>query len=57
MVPFLVSSFDETHVIDFRHFTGNLADYCREQGITDLLFFNNVMSAYSQPEKLAALFD
>ena len=56
MVPFLVSSFDETHVADLRHFSQNLAQYCTDNGITDVLFFNNVMSMW-QTDNLNALFD
>lgn len=59
MVPFLVSSFDETHVVDFRHFERNLSAYCTENGITDVLFFNNVMSAHNpyQWDSMQSLFD
>ncbi len=59
LAAFLVSSFDEVHVLDFRSFPGNLPAYCEENGITDLLFFNNVMSAntYSQIEAMNELFD
>ena len=38
-------NYDETHIIDFRHFDGNLVDYCQENEITDVLFVNGVMSA------------
>jgi len=59
MVPFLAMSFDEVHVIDFRHFTRNLPAYCDENGITDVLFFNNSMSANvaSQVESMKSLFN
>lgn len=59
LAPFLVSSFDEVHVIDFRSFPGNLPAYCEGNGITDVLFLNNVMSAntYSQIETMNGLFD
>lgn len=58
LAPFLVPSFDEVHVIDFRSFPRNLPAYCAENGITDVLFCNNVMSAntYSQIETMDALF-
>lgn len=58
MAPFLAASFDEVHVVDFRSFPQNLAAYCEEQGITDVLFLNNVMSAntYSQIETMNGLF-
>lgn len=59
MAPFLTASFDEVHVVDFRYFEGNLPDYCESQGITDVLFFNNEMSANTsdQHDAMRALFD
>ena len=59
IAPFLASSFEEVHVIDFRSFPGNLPEYCRENGITDVLFLNNVMSAntYFQIESMNGLFE
>lgn len=59
IAPFLAASFEEVHVLDFRSFPGNLPDYCRENGITDVLFLNNVMSAntYFQIESMNGLFE
>lgn len=59
MAPFLTASFDEVHVVDFRYFEDNLPDYCEAQGITDVLFFNNEMSANTsdQHDAMRALFD
>ena len=59
MAPFLTASFDEVHVVDFRYFEDNLPDYCESQGITDVLFFNNEMSANTsdQHDAMRALFD
>ena len=47
------------HVVDFRYFEDNLPDYCESQGITDVLFFNNEMSANTsdQHDAMRALFD
>ena len=49
-VPYLTSNFEEVHVADLRYFRDaspdvNLANYCRQNGITDVLFINGVMSA------------
>ena len=46
-------------MIDFRSFPGNLPEYCRGNGITDVLFLNNVMSAntYFQIESMNGLFE
>ena len=59
IAPFLSASFDEVYVVDFRSFPGNLPAFCEENGVTDVLFFNNVMSAntYSQIETMNGLFE
>ncbi|HHZ06650.1 MAG TPA: hypothetical protein GX401_07695 [Clostridiales bacterium] len=44
-VPFLVNNYDEVHAIDFRYYSGNIKDYCTQNGITEVLFLNGVMSA------------
>lgn len=48
-VPYLTQNFEEVHVADMRSFRqvsdSNLQTYCRQNGITDLLFINGVMSA------------
>lgn len=44
-VPYLTYNYDEVHVIDFRHWTGNLPQYCRENEIDEVLFINGIMSA------------
>ena len=58
IAPFLAANYREVHVADFRSFPQDLPGYCQENGITDVLFFNNVMSAntYSQVETMDALF-
>ena len=44
---YLFYSFEEIHVIDSRYFTKNMVDYVQENGITDILFANNIFKAYS----------
>ena len=39
---FLFYSFEEIHVADCRYFTGSIKDYVRQNGITDILFANNM---------------
>ena len=58
IAPFLAANYSEVHVADFRSFPGKLPAYCQDNGITDVLFFNNVMSAntYSQIETMNGLF-
>ena len=43
----LFFSFEEIHVIDYRYFTFNMAQYVKDNKITDILFANNIFSAYS----------
>lgn len=46
-------------MVDFRYFEPNLESYCTAMGITDVLFFNNTMSAntYSQHDTMSGLFN
>ena len=43
--PFLVSHFDEIFVVDQRYFQTSLAELIQQNGITDLLFINNIFAA------------
>lgn len=45
MSGYLFGSFEDIYVMDLRFFSHNMIDYIREQGITDLLFVNNVTIA------------
>ncbi len=45
---FLFYSFEEVHLIDCRYFTQNVAEYVRQNGITDIVFCNNI--AHTSPE-------
>ena len=47
-VPYLTNNYEEVHVIDFRYFNQNLVDYCKTNGIDEVLFMNGVMSANTQ---------
>lgn len=47
MAPCLFGSFEEVCVVDFRYFPHNLADYARENGITDLLFVHSLGLAFA----------
>ena len=59
LAPYFTYNYEEVHVIDFRHYTGNLATYCSENGIDEVLFLNGVMSANTQIQldSMSALFD
>ena len=48
MLPgYLFYSFEEVHVIDARYFTKDMVKYVEDNHITDILFANNIFSAYS----------
>lgn len=42
---YLFGSFEEIHVVDCRYFTKNMVEYVRGNGITDILFANNLIHA------------
>lgn len=44
---YLFYSFEEVHVVDYRYFTKNMRKYVADNGITDILFANNIFNAYS----------
>ncbi len=44
-VPYLSNNYQEVHIIDPRHWTGNLKSYMQDHDIDEVLFLNNVMSA------------
>ena len=47
-VPYLSANYSEIHVLDMRSCgVTNLKKYCEDNGITEVLFMNNVMSANS----------
>lgn len=48
MAPYLTYIYDEVHLIDSRLWAGNLASYCSENGIGEVLFINSVSSANSE---------
>jgi len=45
--PFLFFSFEQVHVLDFRYFNGNLKQYVKDNGITDVLMANVLEIALS----------
>lgn len=47
LVPYMVGSFEEIHVLDIRYFPHNAIDYINYYGITDVLFANNIFAATS----------
>ena len=53
-VPFLVDSYEYVYVIDYRYWSGNLADFVIDNGIDDVLFLN-VVNATSTSARLNEL--
>lgn len=45
IAPFFTANYEEVHVIDLRYFEGSLKSYMDENGIDEIFFINNVMSA------------
>ena len=43
-IPFLVDSYEYVYVIDYRYFSGTLADFVKQVGAKDVLFINNVIA-------------
>ena len=54
-VPFLVDSYEYVYVIDYRYWSGDLADFVIENGIDDVLFLNvvNVTSTSARLNEMA----
>ena len=50
-VPFLVDSYEHVYVIDYRKWSGSLADFVTERGIDDVLFLN-VINATSTKARI-----
>ena len=44
---YLLYSFSQIHIVDYRYFTKNMRNYVRGYKITDILFANNIFGAYS----------
>jgi len=44
-VPFLLSHYQEIYVVDQRYFQTSLLELMEENGVTDLLFINNIFAA------------
>ena len=53
-VPFLVDSYEYVYVIDYRYWSGNLADFVIDNNIDDVLFLN-VVNATSTSARLNEL--
>ena len=56
--PYLSANYDEVHLIDYRYWSGDLNQYCKDNGITEVLFLNNTMSAntVSQVDSISNVF-
>ena len=43
--PFLVAHYETVYIVDQRYFELNLPDFIKQNGVTDLIFINNVFAA------------
>jgi len=42
LVPFLVDHYQTVHVLDFRHWSGSITQFVRDNGVDDVIFCNNL---------------
>jgi hypothetical protein len=56
-VPFLVDSYEYVYVIDYRHWSGDLADFVTDKGIDDVLFLNviNATSTKARVDEMSEI--
>ena len=56
--PYLSANYDEVHLIDYRYWYGDLPQYLKDNGIKEVLFLNNTMSANtaSQVDSISNVF-
>ena len=56
-VPFLVDSYEYVYVIDYRHWSGDLADFVIDNEVGDVLFLNviNVTSTKARIDELSSI--
>jgi hypothetical protein len=45
--PFLINNFEKIIVVDQRYYTGNIIELLKYEGITDMLFINNIFAAHT----------
>ena len=51
-VPFLVDDYQDVYVVDYRYYNGSINDLCREKGIDDVIFCNN-LNATGTPSRIS----
>lgn len=42
MIPFLTENYADVHIIDYRYWQGNIADFVTKNGIQDVIYLNNI---------------
>ena len=50
-VPYLTANYEQVHIIDYRFYEGSIREYCADNGITQVLFLNNIMNANSDSQQ------
>ena len=46
-VPFLVNDYDDIYMVDLRYYNGDMAEYLKENQITDVLVLYNISNFIS----------
>ncbi len=56
--PYLAAEYKTVYVIDYRHFDGNIIDFAKEKGVSDILVQNNISMTRNRElvEKLGKAF-
>ena len=49
--PYLTANYEQVHIIDYRFYEGSIREYCADNGITQVLFINNIMNANSDTQQ------
>ena len=47
-VPYLTYNYEDIYSIDFRYWSGDLSEFCKENGIDDVLIMTNIMFCANQ---------
>ena len=42
MMPFIADHYQTVYEIDYRHWDGNLAEFAKKNGVTEVIFLNNM---------------
>ena len=49
LIPFLVPHYQTIHIVDYRYWNGNVADFANQNGVKDVLYINNISALRGEP--------